>query len=224
VQLSAPSLLVLGEAAIELTPDTTVVPESTGLTKAPSLQLRVESLEVHERHVAGLDRFAGEQPNVTLYLGGHPGALSLADVPQLVAPQLRKRPTNCRLLPALVQEQPRLLLAYRRPDGTCAALLSGPDLQPWLERLNQLLAPGDGARPGPNPATTNSATHSETPPPSGLHAIAAAIPCAFTPHPCASPTCAPPIGRNRCIPQGSTRSRQPPPRARLVALANARSE
>ncbi len=176
VELAAPSVCVIGDAAFDVSPDTTAVPETRPTASSAAQPLRVEPLAVTERHMDALGRFPQQPLDTLLHIAEQPEAIALMRAPALLSPFLRSPHTNHRLLPALVREQPRLLFVYAQPDDTCGVLLSGHDLQGWLDQLANVL----GQPPGVARVALGSQPQRDATSHAGVLAVADARPTQWT--------------------------------------------
>jgi hypothetical protein len=159
--LTAPAVLVVGKAALDVTPSDTWVPagmpiDTEGTTRSFRLGEVESSLEASE----GLEKLSIVAPRGKLRVPGYDGELGVGEL-HVAATNLLEGSANYRFVPVLEDEKRALLgLAYRRGDGSVGMLVSGGDP---AELVQKLAAHAQGTRRGPTSAASSSRGHTPAP-------------------------------------------------------------
>jgi two-component system response regulator GlrR len=170
VDLIAPALLLIGEAAIDITPADTLVPAAVPADAARPYSFRLRELEDALAHSATLHTYPNLKPLGPFRIPEFDTDLDAAALDAAAQTLLDRTLQPHLFFPVLEEDRrARLALAYQRPDRTAAVIISPAhpdaftrDLTTWLT-TESTRAPTQSTAPARRtsipPAPTTTVTH-----------------------------------------------------------------
>jgi DNA-binding NtrC family response regulator len=142
-RITAPALIVIGEAALDVTPSDTLIPPTVPGEAERAISFRLSDAEDALEPLDRLDRFPRSEGQGPLRAPELEADCTLADLTGLAQTLLDHGLRDHAFFPVLEDERrPRLALGYRRSNGTTGVVLSGPQPVRFVAELATFLAGG----------------------------------------------------------------------------------
>jgi transcriptional regulator with AAA-type ATPase domain len=157
--LAGPTALIIGDAAVDITPADTSIPAAVP-GEARTFSFRLDELEATLHDVSALDGYPRPRPGGPLRTPESEAEIPPEQLDTAAKALLDRALSQYLFFPVLEAERrPRLALAYERNDGSTSVLLSATDASAFVRDLTAFLRERDASTP------TEPRRFRSTPPP-----------------------------------------------------------